>query len=167
MLNGLMQAECTNSNLLSYCTGWLLVLGWQTTVAGCGVIIGNLIKYCIVLYHPENAAVGSQWFPTLLAVLSLLLGGIFNLYCECKLSRDWTKRLTLSSHQKVPASGRHHALDPLGCVARHRRDPVGNISARPSLGSALHLHQWRRLAISRSCNPRRHSNCMERICWLR
>lgn len=78
-------AECaprSARNLLSYCTGWLLVLGWHTTVAGCGVIIGNLIKYCIVLYHPNNAAISSQWFPTLLAILSLVLGGTFNLYCE-------------------------------------------------------------------------------------
>lgn len=59
-----------------------MVLGWQTTVAGCGVIIGNLIKYCIVLYHPNNAAIGSQWFPTLLAIIALITGGIFNLYCK-------------------------------------------------------------------------------------
>jgi len=82
-------AECAPAsarNLLSYCTGWLLVLGWHTTVAGCGVIIGNLIKFCIVLYHPNNAAINSQWFPTLLAILSLVFGGIFNLYCEQTVS---------------------------------------------------------------------------------
>ncbi|KAK5127758.1 hypothetical protein LTR85_004874 [Meristemomyces frigidus] len=82
-------AECapaSTRNLLSYCTGWLLVLGWQTTVAGCGVIIGNLIKYCIVLYHPDIPAVNSQWFPTLLAIISLLLGGVFNLYLTKKFA---------------------------------------------------------------------------------
>jgi len=44
--------------------------------------MGNLIKYCIVLYHPDNAAINSQWFPTLLAIIFLLFGGVFNLYCE-------------------------------------------------------------------------------------
>ena len=80
-------AECAPSSarkLLSYVTGWLLVLGWQTTVAGCGVIIGNLIKYCILIYHPDSASINSQWFPTLLAIISLLLGGLFNVYLTKK-----------------------------------------------------------------------------------
>jgi hypothetical protein len=85
------QAECAPSsvrNLLAYCTGWLLVLGWHTTVAGCGVIVGNLTKYCILLYHPSSTAIGSQWFPTLLAIIVLLCGGFFNLYCmQSKLRR--------------------------------------------------------------------------------
>ncbi|KAK4890387.1 hypothetical protein LTR27_010915 [Elasticomyces elasticus] len=76
-------AECAPAsfrNILSYCTGWLLVLGWHTTVAGCGVIMGDLTKYCIVLYSPDSAAINSQWFPTLLAIVSLVFGGAFNLY---------------------------------------------------------------------------------------
>ncbi|KAK4551151.1 hypothetical protein LTR86_011305 [Recurvomyces mirabilis] len=80
-------AECAPSsfrNLLSYVTGWLLLLGWHTTVAGCGVIMGNLTKYCIVLYHPNSAAINSQWFPTILAIVSLVFGGVFNLYLTKK-----------------------------------------------------------------------------------
>jgi len=49
-------------------------------VAGCGVVIGNLIKYCIVLYYPDSAAFNSQWFPTLLAVGAVLLAALFNIY---------------------------------------------------------------------------------------
>ena len=54
-------------------------------MAGCGVIIGNLIKYCIVLYYPDSAAYNSQWFPTLLAVAAIVFAALFNIYCATSL----------------------------------------------------------------------------------
>jgi choline transport protein len=47
-------------------------------VAGCGVIIGNLIKYCVVLYYPDSVAYNSQWFPTVLALASIIGAALFN-----------------------------------------------------------------------------------------
>ncbi|KAK3658024.1 hypothetical protein LTR56_000768 [Elasticomyces elasticus] len=65
----------------SYCTGWLCTLAWTTVVAGCGVIIGNLIKYCIVLYYPDSVPFNSQWFPTLLlAVGAIIAAALFNIF---------------------------------------------------------------------------------------
>lgn len=80
-------AECAPPSmrkLLSYCTGWLLVLGWQTWLCSCGVVIGNIIKYCALLYHPDSTHLATQWFPTLLAIITLFLGGLFNVYCTSK-----------------------------------------------------------------------------------
>ena len=77
-------AECAPPSLrrlLSYCTGWLCTLAWTTFVAGSGVIVGNLIKYCLVLYYPESAAFNSQWFPTLLAVGAVIAAALFNIFC--------------------------------------------------------------------------------------
>ena len=42
--------------------------------------MGNIIKYCILLYHPDSTTIGSQWFPTLLGLLALFSGGLFNIY---------------------------------------------------------------------------------------
>ncbi|KAK4929217.1 hypothetical protein LTR49_004114 [Elasticomyces elasticus] len=77
-------AECAPPSLrrlFSYCTGWLCTLAWTTVVAGCGVIIGNLIKYCIVLYYPDSVPFNSQWFPTLLlAVGAIIAAALFNIF---------------------------------------------------------------------------------------
>ena len=70
--------------LLSYCTGWLLTLSWCTYLASCAVVIGNLTKYCILVYHPDSTAINSQWFPTLLAVVVLIVGAMFNIYLAKK-----------------------------------------------------------------------------------
>ncbi|KAK3117346.1 hypothetical protein LTR53_001397 [Teratosphaeriaceae sp. CCFEE 6253] len=59
-------------------------LSWQTTAAGCGVIMGNLTKYCILLYRPDSTMIASQWFPTVLAIIFLLCGGFFNVYLTRK-----------------------------------------------------------------------------------
>ncbi|KAK5732182.1 hypothetical protein LTR17_010759 [Elasticomyces elasticus] len=75
-------AECAPPSLrrlFSYCTGWLCTLAWTTFVAGCGVIVGNLIKYCIVLYYPDSVPFNSQWFPTLLAVGAIIAAALFNI----------------------------------------------------------------------------------------
>ncbi|KAK5696056.1 hypothetical protein LTR97_008476 [Elasticomyces elasticus] len=76
-------AECAPPSLrrlFSYCTGWLCTLAWTTFVAGCGVIVGNLIKYCIVLYYPNSVPFNSQWFPTLLAVGAIIAAALFNIF---------------------------------------------------------------------------------------
>ncbi|KAK5720358.1 hypothetical protein LTR17_015075 [Elasticomyces elasticus] len=76
-------AECAPPSLrrlFSYCTGWLCTLAWTTFVAGCGVIVGNLIKYCIVLYYPDSVPLNSQWFPTLLAVGAIIAAALFNIF---------------------------------------------------------------------------------------
>jgi choline transport protein len=75
------QAECAPDSmrkLLSYCTGWLVTLSWCTYLATCSIIIGNNIKYLTLLYHPDNASVNSQWFPTIIAIFALVIGGAFN-----------------------------------------------------------------------------------------
>lgn len=80
-------AECAPPSMrkpLAYCVGWLLVLGWQTWLTSCGVVIGNTIKYCILVYHPDSVSVNTQWFPTLLAMVALVSGGMFNIYMTRK-----------------------------------------------------------------------------------
>ena len=69
---------------LSYITGWLCVLSWATFLGSCGVIIGNVIKYCCLVYFPEAPWAISQWFPTILAILFLVFGGLFNVYLARK-----------------------------------------------------------------------------------
>ncbi|KAK3072457.1 hypothetical protein LTR53_006784 [Teratosphaeriaceae sp. CCFEE 6253] len=76
-----------------------VVVAWQTTLATfsfalfnggtgglfwCGIIIGNLIKYCIVLYYPDSVAYNSQWFPTLLAVGAVIIAALFNIFLATK-----------------------------------------------------------------------------------
>ena len=76
-------SECAPPSLrrlVSYCTGWLCTIAWTTFVAGCGVIVGNITRYCIVVYHRDNAIFDSQWFPTLLAVSAIVLAALFNIY---------------------------------------------------------------------------------------
>lgn len=63
---------------ISYCVGWLCSLAWLGYLAGCGVIIGNLIHDCTLIYHPDSSAANSQWFPTIFAVTALIAGGLFN-----------------------------------------------------------------------------------------
>ena len=71
-------------NLLAYCTGWLCTLAWVTFLSSCGVIIGNTVKYCVLLYYPDSPAINSQWFPTLIGIASLGLGGVFNVFLAKK-----------------------------------------------------------------------------------
>lgn len=42
------------------------------------MIIGNLIHDCTLIYHPNSSAANSQWFPTIFAIVALLIGGLFN-----------------------------------------------------------------------------------------
>lgn len=58
--------------------GWLCSLAWLGYLAGCGVIIGNLIHDCVLIYHPDSSVANTQWFPTLFAIIALLIGGLFN-----------------------------------------------------------------------------------------
>ncbi|KAK5693881.1 hypothetical protein LTR17_024947 [Elasticomyces elasticus] len=107
-------AECAPTkarNLLSYITGWLLCIGWQTTAAGCGVIMGNLTKYCILLYRPHSTMIASQWFPTVLAIIFLLCGGSFNVYCECSDE-------TLERRRPSPKQYTYVQADSLAVVTR-------------------------------------------------
>lgn len=48
--------------------------------------MGNLTKYCILLYWPDSTIIASQWFPTVLAIIFLLCGGLFNVYCEYSIN---------------------------------------------------------------------------------
>lgn len=70
--------------ILAYCTGWLLTLAWITFLGSCGVIIGNTIKYCILVYHPDSPAANSQWLPTVLALIVLVGGAFFNIHLAKK-----------------------------------------------------------------------------------
>lgn len=63
---------------MSYFVGWLCSLAWLGYLAGCGVIIGNLVHDCVLVYHPDSLIATSQWFPTVFAMLALILGGLFN-----------------------------------------------------------------------------------------
>ncbi|KAK6419559.1 hypothetical protein LTR81_007381 [Elasticomyces elasticus] len=74
-------AQCAPHKLripISYFVGWLCSLAWLGYLAGCGVIIGNLIHDCVLIYHPDSVAANTQWFPTIFAITALLLGGLFN-----------------------------------------------------------------------------------------
>jgi len=74
-------AQCAPPKLrvpLSYCTGWLCSLAWLGYLSACGVIIGGLVHDMALIYRPNLAALNSQWFPTLIAVLALLMGALFN-----------------------------------------------------------------------------------------
>ena len=64
--------------VLSYCVGWLCSLAWLGYLASCGVIIGNMVKDCGLIYHHDSTVLNSQWFPTIVAVAALILGGLFN-----------------------------------------------------------------------------------------
>ncbi|KAK5117848.1 hypothetical protein LTR85_008622 [Meristemomyces frigidus] len=63
---------------LSYCTGWLCSLAWLGYLAGCGVIIGNMTHDMAIIYYPNSSSFNSQWFPTVIAIASLVVGGLFN-----------------------------------------------------------------------------------------
>ena len=65
-------------NPLSYSVGWLCSLAWLGYLAGCGVIIGNLIHDCVLIFHPDSGPANTQWFPTIFAIMALLIGGVFN-----------------------------------------------------------------------------------------
>ena len=56
----------------------------MTFLTACGIIIGNTIKYCILIYHPDSPAANSEWLPTILAMIALASGGVFNVYLAKK-----------------------------------------------------------------------------------
>lgn len=70
--------------VLAYCTGWLVTLSWITFLAACAVIIGNTIKFCILIYHPNSTAANSQWLPTIIALIFLIGGAFFNIHLARK-----------------------------------------------------------------------------------
>lgn len=76
-------AECAPSSMrkvFAYITGWLVTFSWITFLAACATIIGNLIKFCVLVYHPDSSAGNSQWLPTILALAMLILGALFNIH---------------------------------------------------------------------------------------
>lgn len=66
--------------ILAYCTGWLVTLSWMAFLAACATIIGNMTKFCILIYHPDNAAANSQWLPTIIALVMLIGAALFNIH---------------------------------------------------------------------------------------
>ncbi|KAJ3578905.1 hypothetical protein NPX13_g1661 [Xylaria arbuscula] len=51
---------------LSYLTAWLVLTGWQATVASAAYLAGTLIQGLILLTHPEYANTIQNWHGTLL-----------------------------------------------------------------------------------------------------
>lgn len=49
-------------------------------MAGCGVIVGDLIRHSVVVYHHDSQQIHSQWVPTLLAIGTIILAAFFNIY---------------------------------------------------------------------------------------
>ena len=86
--------------VLAFCTGWLCSFAWVTFAASCGVIIGNTVKDCILLYHPEAPITGHAtfpgWFSTLVAWTSLILAYLFNTTMAKWL--DWLEKVVLVVH---------------------------------------------------------------------
>lgn len=72
-------------NFVAYVTGWFVSLSWVAFLASCCTIIGNTTKFCILIYYPDSPAIDSQWFPTLLALASLIFAALFNIYLAKKL----------------------------------------------------------------------------------
>lgn len=70
--------------VLAYTTGWLVTLSWVAFLAACATVIGNLIKFAILVYYPDNTKIGSQWFPTILALVFLIIAATFNIYAAKK-----------------------------------------------------------------------------------
>ena len=70
--------------VLAYCTGWLVTLSWVTFLGSCAVIIGNTIKFCILIYKPESKAANSQWLPTIIALGFLIGAAFFNIHLAKK-----------------------------------------------------------------------------------
>jgi len=83
-------------NILSFSIGYLLVLGWQTWLCSCAVIVANLISYCILLYHPDSATFGGLPFRSGLAIIVLLADGLFNLYCTKRFHKVESAMVILS-----------------------------------------------------------------------
>lgn len=80
-------APASVQKVLAYITGWLVTLSWITFLASCATIIGNLAKYCILVYRPLNKAANSQWLPTLLALSFLVVAALVNIYLAKQLPR--------------------------------------------------------------------------------
>jgi hypothetical protein len=80
-------SECAPASMrrvLAYCTGWLVTLSWITFLSACAAIIGNITKFCILIYHPNSAAANSQWLPNLISLAMLVGGALFNIHLAKK-----------------------------------------------------------------------------------
>ncbi|GAB7336572.1 hypothetical protein MBLNU13_g09839t3 [Cladosporium sp. NU13] len=86
--------------VLAFSSGWLCSVAWVTFAASYGVIAGNVVKDCVVLYHPESPVSGHPvvpgWFATLVAWTFLVLTYLFNTKLAKWLS--WLEKVVLVVH---------------------------------------------------------------------
>lgn len=86
--------------VLAFSSGWLCSVAWVTFAASYGVIAGNVVKDCVVLYHPESPVNGHAivpgWFATLVAWTFLILTYVFNTKLAKWLS--WLEKVVLVVH---------------------------------------------------------------------
>lgn len=63
---------------MSYASGWLATLSWQSIIAVDCYIVGGIIQGLIVISNPSYAP--ERWQATLLIIASSILFGLFNIY---------------------------------------------------------------------------------------
>ena len=68
---------------LSFMTGWLCVLGWQTGVAGGGYVVANQIQGLLILN--DSSYVFERWHGNLLTIAVALFAIVFNTFLAKKL----------------------------------------------------------------------------------
>jgi len=76
-------APRSSQKFLSYITGWICVMGWQTGIASIAFLAGTQIQGLIVLNNPDY--VFERWHGTLLCIAVTLFAIIFNTVLAKKL----------------------------------------------------------------------------------
>lgn len=76
-------APAGGQQFLSYVTGWICVLGWQTGITSIAFITSSQIQSLIVINNPSY--VFERWHTTLLILLVSFFAIIFNTYLAKRL----------------------------------------------------------------------------------
>ncbi|KAI9685415.1 MAG: hypothetical protein M1822_004546 [Bathelium mastoideum] len=71
-----MLAPPSCRKFLSYLTGWMTALAWQTTITSAGFLSGGIIKGLLVLNHPDQTF--HQWQATLIGYAVIVVAVFIN-----------------------------------------------------------------------------------------
>ncbi|KAF2094578.1 amino acid transporter [Rhizodiscina lignyota] len=76
-------APSRHQKLLSFCVGWLCVLGWQSAMAVGGIIVAEHIQALMVLSDPSYVIKG--WQEALFSIAAVIICILFNIFLVRKL----------------------------------------------------------------------------------
>ena len=76
-------APPSSQKYLSYMTGWLTMIGWQSAITGIGMLVATIIQGVAVLNNPDYSP--TRWQATLITIAVVAFCVVFNTFLARKL----------------------------------------------------------------------------------